>query len=166
LNYADMRASYRSDVATRLDETTPPAPLGLDSWTVADLLAETREQVLPNIAQDVESSLRELSPLKKVYRHPGTPLVTSVELEDVQEASPLGPARPGTISYPGFSGYSPAGVFRTIVERAQKKAMRRQAQGVAASARALVVYLMGTKIAEDLSHPAHLRGAEAEGDCR
>jgi hypothetical protein len=162
LNYADMRASYRSDVATQLDQTIPPAPLGLDSWAVAELLAETREQVLSEIGQDIESSLRELRPLKRVYRHPGTPLVTTVELEDVQEASPLGPARQGTISYPGFSGYSPAGVFRTVVERAQKKAKRRQAHGVAASARALVVYLMGTKIAEDLSHPAHLSGAEAE----
>ena len=30
-----------------------------------------------------------------------------------------------------------------------------------AAARALVVYLMGTKIAEDLLHPAHMKGAEA-----
>ena len=68
--------------------------------------------------------------------------------------------RRGSISYPGFGGYSPAGVFRTVVERAQKKARRRQAHGAAAAARALVVYMMSTKIAEDLLHPAHMKGAE------
>ncbi len=61
---------------------------------------------------------------------------------------------------PGFSGYSPAGVFRRTVERSQRKARRRQTEGVPASARILVVYLMGTQIAEDLTHPAHLSQAE------
>jgi len=51
-------------------------------------------------------------------------------------------------------------VFRTIVERSQKKAKKRQAQGVSATARALVVYLMGTKIAEDLAQPAHMNEAK------
>ena len=40
------------------------------------------------------------------------------------------------------------------------KARRRQTEGVPASARILVVYLMGTQIAEDLTHPAHLSQAE------
>lgn len=49
-----------------------------------------------------------------------------------------------------------------LVERAQKKARRRQAQDVSATARALVVYLPGTKIAEDiLRSPAHTNDAEA-----
>ena len=61
---------------------------------------------------------------------------------------------------PGFSGYSSAGVFRRTVERSQKKAERRQTQGVPAPARVLVVYLMGTQVAEDLAHPAHLSQAE------
>jgi hypothetical protein len=51
-------------------------------------------------------------------------------------------------------------VFRRTVERSQRKARRRQTEGVPASARVLVVYLMGTQIAEDLTHPAHLSQAE------
>jgi hypothetical protein len=84
----------------------------------------------------------------------------AVELDDIAEAPDAGPLRRGTIGYPGFSGYSAAGVFRRTVERSQRKAKRRQAQGVPASARVLIVYLMGTQVAEDLSHPAHLGQAE------
>jgi hypothetical protein len=86
--------------------------------------------------------------------------VTTVELDDVEEAPDAGPQRRGTIGYPGFSGYSPAGVFRRTVARSQRKARRRQTQGVPASARILVVYLMATQIAEDLTHPAHLSQAQ------
>jgi hypothetical protein len=125
------------------------------------MLAQTREQVLAAITNDVEVALRGLQSLKKLYRHSGTPLLTTVELDDVRPGPEVGPVRSGAISTPGFGGYSPAGVFRTIVERALKKARKRQAQGVRAAARALVVYLMGTKIAEDLAHPAHLDQAKA-----
>ena len=103
----------------------------------------------------MEDALRDLRPLEKTYEHEGSPLLTTVELSDVKEASPRGPTRSGSFSYPGFSGYSPAGVFRTVVERALKKAAQRQAEGVPASARALVVYLMGTKIEDDLLVAAH-----------
>jgi len=161
LNYVDVRASYSSSVDTTLEQSIPPQRSPLDPWAPAEMLARTREEVIAQISHDVEAALRELRPLGKVYRHHGTPLLTTVELNDVQPAPDLGPARRGTISYPGFGGYSPAGVFATIVERAQKKARKRQAQGVPAAARALVVYLMGTKIAEDLLHPAHTKGAEA-----
>ena len=110
------------------------------------------------------ASLRELKPLSKHYRHPRTPLLTTVELHDVQPAIDAGPARAGSFSYPGFSGYSPVGVFKTIVRRTLKKAWRPQTQGVPADARALVVYLMGIKIAEDLLHPVHINGAKAALD--
>jgi len=161
LNYVDVRASYSSSVDTRLEQTIPPERSPFDPWAPAEMLAQTRKQVIAAISHDVEASLRELRPLSKIYRHPGTPLLTAVELDEVQPAPDLGPARRGSISYPGFSGYSPSEVFRTIVERAQKKARKRQAHGVPAAARALVVYLMATKIAEDLVHPAHMKGAEA-----
>lgn len=49
-------------------------------------------------------------------------MLTTVELDNVQPPPELGPVRRGAISYPGFGGYSAAGVFRTIVGRAQKKA--------------------------------------------
>jgi hypothetical protein len=50
-------------------------------------------------------------PQRKTYRHDGAPLLTTVELDDVEEAPDARPLRRGTIGYPGFSGYSPAGVF-------------------------------------------------------
>lgn len=158
LSYVDIRANYLSRVATR--EDVPPGAMPLDPWALADALKRTREQVLAEIIPDVENSLRELRPFAEVFTHEGTPLITAVELEDVEEASLRGPARRGRISYPGMSGYSPAGVFRTIVKRALKKARKRQTEGVAASGRALVVYLMESKIAQDLVVPAHNRQAE------
>ena len=126
------------------------------------MLERAPKDVLPQIALDVEEALRDLRPLAQTYLHPDTPLTTTVEIEDVHEASARGPARFTTVAVPGFSGYSPAGVFRTIVERAEKKARRRQTQGIAADARALVVYLMRTKIAEDLGVRAHMAQAEEE----
>jgi hypothetical protein len=87
-------------------------------------------------------------------------LLTTVELEDVRLAPAEGASRTGAFSYPGFSGYSPAGVFATVVKRAVRKAKERQTKGVSADARALVVYLMRTQIAEDLVHPVHMSQAE------
>jgi hypothetical protein len=167
LSYVDIRASYTSRIDTNLVRSIPPEREALDPWAPAKMLEETRDEVLAAITADVEESLRRLSGMSKTYRHAGTPLVTTVELDDVEEAPDVGPVRRGSISYPGFSGYSPAGVFRTIVTRSQRKAKRRQTHGVDAPARALVVYLMGTQVAEDLAHPAHgeqarrlLEGAE------
>jgi hypothetical protein len=120
LNYVDVPASYRSRVETKFERVIPPDPRWLDPWLQAEMLAQTREDVIAEMSHDVETALRALRPLDRVYAHPGTPLL--------------------------------------------KKARRRQAQGVAAAARALVVYMMGTKIAEDLAHPAHLSGAEAALD--
>jgi hypothetical protein len=160
LSYVDIKASYSSSVQTVLEQSIPPERTPLDPWAPAKMLGQTREEVLAHITRDVGESLRNLRPLNKVYRHAGTPLLTTVELDDVEMATEVGPVRRGTIGYPGFGGYSPAGVFRTIVDRSQKKAKKRQAQGVSAAARALVVYLMGTQIAEDLAHPAHLNQAK------
>jgi hypothetical protein len=160
LSYVDIRANYRSSVATKDDPAIPPGPLPLDPWATAEALDKTREDVFAKIIQDVKGALHDLRPLDEVYAHEGTPLLTTVELEDVAAASPSGPIRNGSFSYPGLSGYSPAGVFRTVVERALRKARKRQTEGVTARARALVVYLMGTKIAEDLVVPAHFREAE------
>jgi hypothetical protein len=162
LSYADVRASYSSSVKTELERSIPPDRDQPDSWATAEMLDRTREVVLAEITRDVVRSLAKLQPLSKAYRHPATPLLTTVELDGVWPASAAGPQRFGALSYPGFGGYSPAGVLRTIVERAHKKARKRQAEGVSAAARALVVYLMGTKIAEDLAHPAHVEQAEAE----
>jgi hypothetical protein len=136
LNYVDLPASYSSSVQTALERSIPPERTPLDPWAPAKMLAQTRETVFADITRDVEESLRDLRPLNKGYRHAGTPLLTTVELDDVETAPDAGPVRRGTIGYPGFSGYSPAGVFRTIVERSQKKAKKRQAQGVSATARA------------------------------
>jgi hypothetical protein len=82
------------------------------------MLAETREPVIAEITRDVDDALRDLRPLARTYRHPGVPLLTTVELENVRKASPNGPKREGAIPIPGFGGYSPAGVFRTVAERA------------------------------------------------
>ena len=88
-------------------------------------------------------------------------MVTTVVLDNVREAPEAGPRREGNVSLPGFSGDSPSGVFRTVVERAIRKAQERQTHAVEAQTRALVVYLMGTQIAHDLTHPAHSKQAEA-----
>jgi hypothetical protein len=161
LNYVDVRASYTSRVETRLEQTIPPPRVPLDPWTQAEMLAQTRDVVIGEIARDVEAALGALESLSKVYPHPGTPMTTAVELDDVKLAPDIGPIRQGSISVPGFSGYSPTGVFGKIVDRSQRKARRRQAHGFPASARALVVYMMGTRIAEDLVHPVHAKDAEA-----
>lgn len=160
LSYVDMPASYNSRVETREEKSIPPGPTLADSWAVAEMLARTREDVMAEITRDVEDALRELHPLNKEYRHPGTPLLTTVELDDVRPAPARGAQRHATFSYPGFSGYSPAGVFGTIVKRALRKASRGQTHGVSSNARALVVYLMRTQIAEDLVHPAHMSQAK------
>lgn len=110
---------------------------------------------------DVDAALTRHDELSRTCLHPDTSLVTTVELSNVREADAVGPTRGGTFSYPGFSGYSPAGVFRGIIERSQRKAGRGQAEGISASARVLVVYMMGTKIFDDLIHPAHMDGAKA-----
>ncbi len=165
LNYVDIAADFSSSANTVLERPIPP-PRGepqVGPWAIAEMIAQTREAVIAEITLDVENSLQNLQPLTKTYRHAGTPLLTTIELDDVVQAQApqLGPVRRGTITVPGFSGYSPAGVFRTVVERALRKASKRQVESVSAAARALVVYLMGTKIAEDLLHPAHLHEAEA-----
>ena len=160
LNYVDVKASYTSSVHTKLEQQIPPDRTPLDPWGHAKMLDETAGAVLAEITRDVERALAGLHALAKTYRHDGTPLLTTVELDDVEEAPDNGPLRRGTIGYPGFSGYSPAGVFRRTVERSQRKARRRQTEGVPAAARILVVYLMGTQIAEDLTHPAHFKQAE------
>lgn len=160
LNYADVKASYVSSVQTELKPEFLRDRTPVDPWAHATMLDETGAAVLAQITSDVEDALAGLRSLAKTYRHEGAPLLTTVKLDDVEQAPGNGPLRRGTISYPGFGGYSPAGVFRRTVERSQRKARRRQTSGVAASARILVVYLMGTQIAEDLAHPAHLREAE------
>jgi hypothetical protein len=159
LNFMDVPASYRSRVSTDLERGGRPGSEP-NSWVIAEQLEQTQEEVLAQISCDAEEALRALRPLVESYRHPGTSLLTKVEIEEVQPASPLGPARTGSCSYPGFSGYSPAGVFKKKLDAALRKAARRQTHGLLARSRALVVYLMGTKIAEDLAHPAHLSGAE------
>lgn len=160
LNYVDVKASYASSVQTKLEQQIPPDRTPLDPWAHAKILDETGGAMLTQITSDVEGALAALHSFAKTYRHDDTPLLTSVELDDVEEAPDAGPLRRGTIGYPGFSGYSPVGVFRRTVERSQRKARRRQTEGVPASARVLVVYLMGTQIAGDLTHPAHLSQAE------
>jgi hypothetical protein len=160
LNQTDIPADYRASATTRHERPIPPAPVPLDPWTLAAMIEQTHADVLGAITRDVEDALRERRLFAQTYLHPETPITTTVEIEDVRQASAEGPARWTTVAVPGFSGYSPAGVFRTIVERAEKKAWKRQTESVAADARALVVYLMGTKIAEDLAVPAHMDEAE------
>jgi hypothetical protein len=145
LNYVDVKASYASTVQTELEKKIPPDRTPLDPWAPAKMLDETGDAVLAEITRDVEDALNALRSFTKAYRHLGTPLLTTVELDDVERAPDAGPLRRGTIGYPGFSRYSPAGVFRRTVERSQRKARRRQTQGVPAAARVLVVYLMGPK---------------------
>lgn len=165
LNNADIAADYTSSAETKIESAIPPTPERFDPWGPDKYLEQTADQVFAEISEDVQNALSELRPLSKVYRHGDTPLLTTVEIENVERSSEQGPARRGSFSYPGFSGYSPAGVFRTVVERALKKAKKGQASGVDANARALVVNLMGTKIAEDLVRTeVHLNQAAEAAD--
>jgi len=115
LNNIDIAADYSFTVDTRLDRSIPPEPGQLDPWAPDKMLAQTGEEVLAEIREDVRTALHELQPLNKEYPHSGTSLVTAVVLDEVQQSSNNGPARSGSISSPGFGGYSPAGIFRTIV---------------------------------------------------
>ena len=124
LNYIDVKASYASSVQTKLEQQIPPDRTPFDPWAHAKMLDETGGAVLAHITRDVEDALAGLRSFAETYRHDGTPLLTTVELDDVEEAPDAGPLRRGTIGYPGFSGYSPAGVFRRTVERSQRKARR------------------------------------------
>jgi hypothetical protein len=90
------------------------------------MLDLTRVGVIAEIARDVERALRGLRPLEVEYRHPDTSMFTTVERTGVRPAAASGPTRGGTFSY------------------------------APAATRGLVVYLMGTKIAEDLAHRTHL----------
>ncbi len=164
LSYVDIPASFRSRVETAFDEAPPTEPWRLDPWAPNKMLEVTSRGVIAEVKHDVEKALRKLHRFHKVYRHPETPLQTTVELDYVRPSPEEGPAREGSISAPGFSGYSPGGVFRTIVERAIKKARRRQTQGVDAAARALVVSLDRTMIASDLKHPVHMSEAKSQLD--
>jgi hypothetical protein len=78
VNGADVAASYRSRVETEIDPATPYDQWP-DSWTVADMVEATHDDVLAAIASDVDEHLRELRPMKSVYEHGGTPLLTTVE---------------------------------------------------------------------------------------
>jgi hypothetical protein len=158
LNYIDLRGSYRSRVDTRVIQEIPPANWQTDPWAPARMLDATRESVLATIAEDVKASLCRLATLFQRYEHPGTPMITEVELAEVHDAH-VPPVRSGSFSYPGFSGYSPEGVFRGIVDRAVRKAKRRQVDALPTSARALAVYMMGTQIAADIVQPPHLDDA-------
>jgi hypothetical protein len=165
LNNADIAADYTSSAETKVERAIPPTPEQFDPWGPDKYLEQTADQVFAEIREDVQNALSDLQPLSKIYRHGTTPLLTTVEIENVERSSEQGPARRGSFSYPGLSGYSPAGVFRTVVERALKKAKKRQASGVDANARALVVNLMGTKIAEDLVRSeVHLNQATESAD--
>lgn len=159
LNYADIASSYDWRMATDFSVARAPEPLQRDPWAPQKMLERTRTHVITQIAHDVEDALVELRPLEAEYNHPETSMVTKLEVTNVRSAPAIGPTRHGTFSYPGFSGYLPAGIFRRIVERARSKASRRQVEGVPGATRGLVVYLMGTKIAEDLARRAHLEQA-------
>ena len=160
VHQADFSANFRSRLETRIDEAVP-WPERPDPWEVDEMLKRTHDNVLAAIASDVRDHLKRLQPLDREYRHGRTPLITAVHLTDVQKAPAVGPTRAGTFSAPGFAGYSPAGVFATVVDRARRKAAKRQTHGMHAALRALVVNIAQTKVAEDLTHPAHMDGAEA-----
>jgi hypothetical protein len=155
LNQIDVAASYHSHVETMIERGTWPGP---DPWRFAEMLRRTHDDVLTAITKDVEEHLRALRPLDGEYRHEGTPILTTVKVEDVHAAPACGAIREGGIGYPGFGGYSPAGVFTTIFGRAKKKASRRQVFGIQASGRAMVVQL-DRRIAEDMLVPTHITEA-------
>lgn len=162
MQYVDVRASFNFNGSTVIERSIPPGREQFDPWAHDKMLEQTGPTVMAEISGDVEDALRCLRPLEMSYRHQGTPMITTVTLDDVRTSPDAGPRREGTFSYPGFSGYSPAGVFGRIVERAiRKKAERRQTHTVDAQTHGLVVNLMHTQIAQDLTHQTHLERAKA-----
>lgn len=161
MQYVDVRASFVFNGSTAIEKAMPPDREQLDPWAHDKMFEETGAAVMAEIRSDVEHALRNLRSLDKSYRHRETPMTTTVSIDNVRLPPDAGPRREGTFSYPGFSGYSPAGVFRRIVERTtRKKAKRRQTHTVDAETHGLLVNLMHTQIAQDLTHPAHLKQAE------
>jgi hypothetical protein len=94
-------------------------------------------------------------PFKATYDHGQSDLSTTFSLERVAASRSIGPIRSGNFNRPGPSSYSPTGVFSTVVERAEKKARKRQTLTSDAECRALLVNPMYTEVGEDLLHAAH-----------
>ena len=164
INSADIAANYVARADTRIRLTTPPDRF-YSPWEIAEVLRLTQREVLANIRRGAYRAMERLRPWEWTYDHRQSALETTFSLSDVSPSSPDGPVRFGSVSAPGPSGYSPSGVFRTIVERAVKKSKRRQTATSVAPTRALLVNLMHTHVADDLLHPAHHREAtEALGD--
>jgi hypothetical protein len=107
LNYLDVKASYASSVDTKLEQQIPPERERLDPWAPAKILDETGEAVLAEITHDVEDALNALRPFAKDYRHGATPLLTTVEFDEVEAAPDAGPRRSRSISYPGLAATHP-----------------------------------------------------------
>jgi hypothetical protein len=161
MQYLDVRASFNFSGDTVIERAIPPNREQLDPWAHDKMLEQTGATVMAEIRGDVEDALRDLHPIVKSYAHPETPMSTTVTISDVRLPPDAGPQRGGTFSYPGFSGYSPVGVFRRIVERTIRKAEKRQTHTIDAETRSLLVNLMQTQIAPDLTHPAYSKQAEA-----
>lgn len=153
LKNVDEPLDYVGGADTRVDAMAPP-------WEVAAMVADTAAAVLNEIAADFAAALASRQPYKKTYRHGDHPLETTVELESVRDSDGM-PARLIARGGPGYSGYSPAGMFRRIIERqVHSKAARRQAAAAPTGLRGLVVDLSRTVgIADDLRHPAHRQQA-------
>ena len=151
---ADVPGNYRGGGTTAVRATTPPDRV-LTTWEVAEILEQTQDQVIEAISRDFYEALDRLEPFEATYDHGDSDLSTTFSIENVTASRPGGPTRSGNFSRPGPSGYSPAGVFRTVVARAEKKAWKRQTLTSDAPTRALLVNLMYTEIGEDLIHPAH-----------
>jgi hypothetical protein len=153
LKNVDQRLDYAGSADARVDARVPP-------WEVAAMVADTAEAVLNEIAADFAAALARRQPYKKTYRHGDHPLETTVQLESARDSD--GPPRRWIAhSGPGYSGYSPAGTFRRIIERqVYNKAGRRQAAAAPTGLRGLVVDLSrAAGIADDLRHPAHRQQA-------
>jgi hypothetical protein len=158
--HVDLPVDYDPRVGTKLAQSIPPPREPFDPWAPAKIIEQTRKAVIAEIQHDVEAALRELEPLSKTYQHGETQPLTTVELDNVRRADHPWPVRNGSLGPPGLSGYSPVGVFHRTVEKALNKADEGQTHGVPADARILVVYMMGTKIYDDLLVEPHKTGAE------
>jgi hypothetical protein len=156
LKNIDEPLDYVASVDTRVLDLAPPP------WVIADMLEETGPPLFAELKCDFDAALAARQPYRKVYRHGDYALETQVELDWVSESS----GKPGRVighGGPPVSGYSPASMFRRIIERqVYGKAGRRQAATATTRLRGLVVDLSRTAgIANDLRQPAH-RGQALE----
>jgi hypothetical protein len=160
LNYLDVKASYASSVDTKLEQQIPPERERLDPWAQrrsstrqakrflrrSPTTSRTRSTRSARSRRTTATALRRFSRPSSSTRSKRHPTLDR-DGADRSVTRALAATHPPACS--GEPSSAPGG---------RRNGGKRKVSP--ASGRVLVVYLMGTQVAEDLAHRAHLSQAE------